>query len=236
MVRRLFVILGVCGLVFGVGGCGASPNEYERLQKRKLEELEKETPAFFVSADEIGKGYKLKSDLPMGFEAVNCTEQMVPDVFVPTGHPSFATYVDGSGQRTVTVSAAIPDGWEYFGDFPGALSRDFDDRCRQRWEGEDGSTDWMVWESARIEGLGHGAFGFKTTQWRGYGRSVAYPPSQRELDTNEALVYMSSMRAYGRVGDYLVSVHINGRVLPPSAEDDLKRLWDMQVDKVLKLT
>ena len=138
--------------------------------------------------------------------------------------------MEANSKRSVTVSATISD-WKYHEDFPADISRDFEDRCRERWHGTEGETDWTVWQSHRLEGFSDNVFAYKATQWWG---GIPYPPTQHELDTNESLRSTSSVQAYGRIGDYLVIVQISDLSLPPSAEEDLKRLWDLQVQKVLK--
>ena len=226
--RRLVAGLAAFALVFGVAGCDSK----QAAEERELRELEAKVPSYYLTADDIGEGYKFDNVYLPSFDALNCAERELPDPRLLRDDMRYATYVEANSKRSVTVSATISD-WKYHEDFPADISRDFEDRCRERWHGTEGETDWKVWQSHRLEGFSDNVFAYKATQWEGLGHDIAYPPTQHDLDTNETLILASSVQACGRIGDYLVTVHISDLSLPPSAEEDLKRLWDLQVQKVL---
>ena len=224
--RRLVAALAAFALALGVAGCDSE----QAAEERELRELEAKVPSYYLTADDIGEGYKFDNVYLPSFDATRCAQRELPDPRLPRDDMRYATYVEANSKRSVTVSAIIPE-WKYHEDFPADVSRDFEDRCRERWHGTEGETDWTVWQSSRLEGFSDNVFAYKATQWWG---GMPYPPTQHELDTNESLRSTLSVQAYGRIGDYLVIVQISDLSLPASAEEDLKRLWDLQVQKVRK--
>lgn len=175
--RRLVAALAAFALALGVAGCDSE----QAAEERELRELEAKVPSYYLTADDIGEGYKFDNVYLPSFDATRCAQRELPDPRLPRDDMRYATYVEANSKRSVTVSAIIPE-WKYHEDFPADVSRDFEDRCRERWHGTEGETDWTVWQSSRLEGFSDNVFAYKATQWWG---GIPYPPTQHELDTNE---------------------------------------------------
>ena len=97
--RRLFVVLGVCGLVFGVGGCESE----EAVKERELRELQAQVPSYYLTPGDVGSGYKLDLYSYAGFGGLTvCLESALPTVLNLSVKNSYISYRNEDTGRVVT--------------------------------------------------------------------------------------------------------------------------------------
>ena len=230
--RGVFVVLGVCGLVFGVGGCESE----EAVKERELRELQAQVPSYYLTPGDVGSGYKLDLYSYRRLGVGECLMSALPPVLNLSVEDSYISYRNEDTGRVVTclgVENTVPR----YQDIASRVERRYEEVCKDLWKPKVGDKRWRIVRSSPIEGLGHGAFGLQVTEWvTPFDVTLDYPPTPEQLESDGRIRRTSSVRAYGRIGNYVVTVFIDDKSQEPASVEELKRLWDMQVDKVLKLT
>lgn len=231
--RGVFVVLGVCGLVFGVGGCESE----EAVKERELRELQAQVPSYYLTPGDVGSGYKLDLYSYAHLGVGDCLMSALPTVLNLSVKNSYISYRNEDTGRVVTFLVK-QDTDPRYQDIASRVERRYEEQCNgDLWKPKVGDERWVITRASRIEGLGHGAFGLQVTEWATpFGVTLDYPPTPEQLESDGRILRDSSVRAYGRIGDYVVTVFIDDKSQVPASVEELKRLWDMQVDKVLKLT
>src|SRR5699024_7025302 len=114
-------------------------------------------------------------------------------------------------------------------DIASRVERRYEEKCNgDLWKPKVGDEHWRIVRSSPIEGLGHGAFGLQMTEWvTPFDVTLDYPPTPEQLESDGRIRRTSTVRAYGRIGDYVVTVFIDDKSQVPASVEELKRLWDM---------
>lgn len=246
MARRLIALLAVCGLAFTIGGCTSTPDTAKQ-ESHELFKPQTKMPSYYLTAKEIGNGYKLQ-EYPYsekrraytnGFIMAHCIEIYLPNY----DDLPYIFYKNPDKHRNVTllVHKIKKKDLNYYRDVVSRLSYRYDKECRKECRPDydpqeyDGYASWLVVHSSRIEGLSHNGFGLRMTEWWPlYNKAVSYPPTQKQLETDKRILADSSARAYGRIGEYIITVFIDTATQEPPSEQELKHLWNLQVEKLLK--